>query len=353
VIAPAAARRIRRLGLAGLLLCAAALGVAAATPSALAGWLAAFVFWAGLPIGALCLSLMMRLIPGAWRDELESRANAAMLLLPLSAAAAVPVLVALPALYPWAATGGGEEHRLYLTPWFFILRTIAFFACTLVLALLLTRRGRTAGLAAGGLILFVLIDTTIAVDWLMSLDPEFHSSGFGLYILSIQAATALAVLLLGRLVAGAPSEKTGILGGLLLTALLLWAYLAFMQYFIIWSDNLPASVAWYARRGDGPWWGVELAIGALGVGPILLLLFPPVRQSRGWLIALAGATLVGKTLETAWLVLPGSTGGVPALAVAALALAGLGLLNLSGLARIAAAPGAAEMRRLFIGEGRP
>lgn len=313
------------LALLGGGVCAAALVLAATEPGALAGWLAAFAFWSGVPIGALCILMMMRLIPGAWTEQLSGPAEAVLLLLPLAALAVLPVLIGCSALYRWAGGAGeGGFRSLYLTPWFFITRTIIFFAASAVLAVLLLRR-RSRAVAAVGLIIFVLVDTTVAVDWLMSLDPEFHSSGFGLYVLSIQATVALSVLVLARLVFG-PGGRTGILGGLLLTALLLWAYFAFMQYVVSWSDNLPPSVLWYGRRGRGAWSAVEGAIGALGVAPALLLLFPPIRRGRGWLLGICLAVLLGKALETAWLVLPEAPEPGAAAMVAGLAVIGLGAL---------------------------
>ncbi|MGE0004290.1 MAG: hypothetical protein AB7S92_01755 [Parvibaculaceae bacterium] len=330
----------RALALSGGGLSLAALAIAVVSPAALAGWLTAFAFWSSLPLGALLMVMMMRIIPGTWREELGPASEAALLLTPLAALAAIPVLAGLPALYGWAGkTGGSGFQGVYLQPWFFTLRTVLFFALSGALAfLLLRRRDLAMPVATVGLIVFVLFHTVIAVDWLMSLDAGFHSSGFGLYVLSIQATIALAALLVVRLAGGGTAERTGTLGGLLLTALLLWAYLAFMQYFIIWSDNLPASVEWYQRRGHGAWAAVEYMIGTLGLAPIFLLLLAPVRRSRAWLIALCCAALLGKALEIAWLVLPGNGAG-PAAALAALsAHAGLGAL-------IGAALGEAMRRR--------
>ncbi|MCS0493991.1 hypothetical protein NVS89_02700 [Ancylobacter sp. MQZ15Z-1] len=341
-------RSLRLLGVAGLLTSAAALGLALLVPGAMLGWLAAFGFWSGLPIGALCLSLMMGLVPGAWRPELEGFAHAMLVPFALAALAAVPVLLAIPALYEWSGMAFEGWRGIYLTPWFFVLRTLVFFAFAGIVSAFVLARGAAGGLAAGGLIVFVLLDTTAAVDWLMSLDPHFHSSGFGLYVLSIQASSAMATLVLLRLAAGGTGRQTGLLGGLLLTALLLWAYMAFMQYFISWSDNFPPIVAWYQTRARGVWSLVEYAIGALGLVPIVLLLLPPVRNGPRWLAAFAMATLLAKALEMAWLVLPAGEGGAAPVAAALLAFAGLGALGMAVL--LAALSGRLRQWRLERGE---
>jgi hypothetical protein len=323
-----------RTGLLGVVGCIAALMLALVSPgAALAGWLMGFVFWSAIPIGALALLMMMRLVPGGWRDELSSPAQTALLLLPLAAVAALPVLAGIHALYGWADDPPkGGFRSFYLVPWFFALRTAMMFAGTIILAVLLVLRPAwSVPLSAAGLVAFVLLDTTIVVDWLMSLDVGFHSSGFGLYVMSIQMTIAIAALIFARLAASDAGAHTRILGGLLLTTLLIWAYFAFMQYFIIWSGDLPQGVRWYQRRADGPWSAVEYAIGALQLTPAFLLFFPPVREHRRWLLALTLAVLAGKVLEMAWLVLPTvAVGGATALASAVLCLLGLGLLTLTG-----------------------
>jgi hypothetical protein len=329
-------KRAHLLPTVGAVACIAALLIGLFDPhAAVAGWLVGFVFWGSLPIGSLALVMMMRVIPGGWREELEPAGEALLLLLPAAALAALPVLVGMRSVYPWVGEGKEGFHAIYMSPPAFVLRTVVFFAVIGVLAfLLLNRPAWSTPLSAGGLIVLVLLDTTIAVDWLMSLDPEFHSSGFGLYVLCIQMTVALAVLILVRLSVGDAGERRGLLGGLLLCAMLFWAYFAFMQYFIIYSNNLPPEVAWYRRHAEGGWSTVEYAIAVLHLGPGFLLFFPPIKVSRGWLVALCVLVLIGSLLEMAWLVLPGRQ-ETTALDVTAAAVAslGLGLLAWAALER--------------------
>jgi hypothetical protein len=326
---------VRTAGLFGAAGCAAALLLAALdAKSASAGWLAGFVFWGSVPLGALILRLMTRVIPGAWRDEVAPTAEMLVMLLPLTALAVLPVLVGGHALYPWMTTSAGEGFRgVYLSSWFFDLRSILFLIGAIVLGFLMaTRPAWSLPLAAGGLIAFVLFDAVIAVDWLMSLEPEFHSSGFGLYVLSIQASIALMTLAIIRLVAGPANARPRLLGALMLTMLLLWAYFAFMQYFIIWSENLPKQVAWFEERGTGIWAAAEYAFCLLDLVPTFLLFFTTIRHSRRWLLAIAAAVLLAKAIEVAWLVFPAMHVSLAVSAIAAiLALLGLGLLSVSFL----------------------
>ena len=291
----------------------------AAPRAALAGWLAALAAWSGVPLGALLLTMIAALTPGPWRAEVGPQARALLPLLPLVALAMLPVLVGVDLLYSWTE----EPGRLYLTPSFFALRSLLFLATFVALAAgLLMRPDRAQPLSAVGLILFVLVDTSLALDWLMSLQPHFHSSGFGLYILAIQANAALAVIVPIRL--RSTDVRPGLLGALMLTALLSWAYLAFMQYIISWSDNLPEPVAWYRQRGIGIWSAAEIAIGAMRLVPLLLLLLNAVRKDPRWLRGIAAATLLATAIEMAWLVFP-ATGTAAGLGVAT-ELLGLGVL---------------------------
>ena len=323
----------RRPALVGSVACLLALLLVLWSPrQALGGWLVASLFWTSVPIGSLVLVMMMRLIPGKWIEELSPTAEAAMLLLPLCVVAVLPVLLGMHALYNW--TEGVEPRGIravYLTPWFFVLRTGLFWAgCLLLAALLMVRRSWSTPVSCAGLIVFLLAGTTMAVDWLMSLEPDFHSSGYGLYVVSIQMTIALSALTVARLLAG-PVDRPGVLGGLLLTALLLWAYFSFMQYFIIWSGNLPQGVRWYVTRSGGAWTVLLQSYSALHLLAATLLLFPPVRHSRIWLLVLGMLVLIGKALECLWLVLPplGPANGLPFLA-AIVAMIGLGLLLLAG-----------------------
>jgi len=271
----------------------------------LAVWLAAFALWSGIPLGALLLAMMAVIIPGPWRAEIDVQAKALTTLLPIVAIASLPILLGAQSLYPWAE----EPGLVYLSTGLFALRSLVFLVLFIGLgAALLIMERLPLAVAAAGIIGFVLLDTMLAVDWLMSMEPEFHSSGFGLYVLAIQANTALAVILPMRL--RFAEARPGLLGALLLTALLLWAYLAFMQYIISWSDNLPEPAAWYRHRGTGIWAAAEIAFGALRLVPLLLLFVSRIRRHPGWLRGIAAATLLGTAIEMAWLVFP-ATGTAP------------------------------------------
>nr|WP_166174799.1 hypothetical protein [Altererythrobacter segetis] len=323
----------RWLGALGALGAVAALLLVLAGPrEALTGWLGAVSFIAGLPAGGLILLLMMPLISGKWTEDLRGPARLLGALWPLAALVFVPVVIGMAAIYPWF---GAPPHSafagVWLNPPFFAARTVGWFA----LAGLIAARAAapmSEGVAAGLLIAVVLADNFVATDWLMTLDPKFASSAFGAQVIVFDVCAGLAAMILLRLAAGKP-RHTGVLGGLLLTLLLLWAYFQFMPFLIVWSGNLPDGVGWYlARRGSG-WVAAIVAASVLGGVPMFALLAPQARRSPRGLGLCAAAVLAGKAIEFAWLALPGRSG----LAVLAwlLALAGLGCLAVASLLRAA------------------
>ncbi len=318
----------RLLAVSGTVFCIMALAGALSAPAAaLTGWLAALSFVSALPFGALAMAMMMRIIPGRWREDLDGASRSALSLLPLILIAWLPIMFGLSSIYEWVRHRPPESFKtFYLTPLFFDLRTLFILAAAYLLARALLR-SRSLALSTAGLIGFVILQEILATDWLMSLDPEFHSSGFALYVLAGQMLTALSLLILLTL---AERRNPGVLGALLLTAILFWAYLAFMQYFIIWSDNLVQGAVWFQRRGTGVWAPIEISIAFLHLAALFSLFFPPVRQSRRWLIALAVTVILGRLLEYAWLTLPQLTAHK---SYAFLAY----MLSLLGLAQIALA----------------
>jgi hypothetical protein len=257
--------------------------------------------------------------------------EAACLLAPLAALAFVPVLIGMYVLYPWAGQEQETAFRsVYLSIPFFAGRTVLWFAllCGLT-ALLILRRTWSVPVSCLGLILFTLGGTVVTTDWLMTLDPDFRSSGFGLYALSVQACIAVAgVVIVALVTSGDRIRSPAIPGGILLTAVLLWAYFSYMQYVVIWSSDFPPLVHWYLERAQGFWGGVLWIFALVHALVTTLLILPPVLRRPRVLLVLAYAILGGKILECAWLVLPagGRGASLPACGLFVAAFAGIGAL---------------------------
>ena len=335
-----ARRPLPRLGvplIAGAVLTLAGLLTAVVLPGAMAGWLGAAVLFSAVPFGALYLEMMMRLIPGAWGEELRLSTEAATLLTPWAALVFLPVLIGMGAIYPWLQpvelTG---LQQVMLSPAFFVLLTVVRFAALWWLGARMRRRRAPGPTAGGGLVLLPVLALLAAFVWLMSLDPKFASSAFGLQFLEREFMVAFCALLLLRLSIGRPPRRPGVLGGLLFTLLLLWAYIEFLPYFISYSSNLPDAAKWYIERGTDGWGALLWTWGVLSGVPLFALLFAKLRNYSVALRAFAAAILLGKACEMAWVTLPQF--GTPAVIAFWLSSAGLALVGLALL------PGALRRR---------
>jgi hypothetical protein len=321
----------RRILLVGLALSAVALLLVIAAPAeALRAWLAAAFLWSGLPLGSLGLLMVMRLVGGRWDEALPPFLEAGALTLPVSLATLLPVFVGLPLLYPWAGQTLPGFQGWWLTPLGFVARTLLLYlGMGVALWALVARRGSAVAISSAGLLFLLPMMTFVAVDWLLSFEPTFHSSGFGLYAVSIQFTVGLMISV--ALLLHSQPAHTRALAPIMITLILVWLYLAFTHYIIIWSGNLAELVGWYKVRGqDG--WGAAYAFAALvETVAFLVLIFPAPRRSARALRALAAAMLAGKFVEAAWLVLPYGGAVRPlGLALYALAAIGLGLVFVSG-----------------------
>ncbi len=350
-------------GIAALLLAAAlaASGAVAAT-AFWSAWLAACWWCLGMVLGAAAAQGIHRLTGGAWGSVLAPAAQALagrlpwvlLLFLPLLLSLAWPGDTIHPALYPWAVRDGGAWagglaqpgfKLVWLSPLFFTIRAALYAAVAfwLVRPRALARMG--PGRAALGLVVYLLLGSLAAVDAIASLLPRWHSSVFGLALLTGQllAGVAAGILLTayavlrGRL--PAPPRQPGRppvwrdLGNLLLMAVMLWAYLGFMQFLIVWAENLPEEIAWFVPRLHTGWRWVGLALVLLQFAlPLSLLLFRALKDQPNRLAAIAALALAAQLLDAAWLVLP-SVAAHNAAAVLLLPLlaAGLGLLVFGGV----------------------
>lgn len=298
----------------------------------LTGWLGAAATLEGFPAGALILLLTMRLVSGKWAEDLRPPARLLGALWPLAALAFLPVLVGMATIYPWF---GAPPHSpfagVWLNPVFFIARTVCWFVLGWFVALRASGEISQA-FATGMLIALMLLANFVNSDWLMTLDPNFASSAFGAQAIAIDATEALAAMILLRLAAGSV-KYPAIVGAMLVTLLLMWAYFQFMPFLIVWSGNIPDSVQWYADRAIIGWQTMIAMASLLGGVPLLALFAPQVRNSRRWIGRCAVAVLVGRALEFGWLALPG-LGGLAVIAWL-VALSGLGCLAFAVLLRTA------------------
>jgi hypothetical protein len=294
-------------------------------------YLLAYVFWIGIALGSLALSMVHHLSGGAWGVVIRRVLEAASRTLPFMALLFLPIAFGLHELYLWArpaevARDAILQHKApYLNVTFFLVRAVVYFAIWSALAFLLSKwsldqeRGehgqsvRMQRLSGGGLVIYAVTVLFMSVDWIMSLDPHWFSTIYGILFMGGQGLSALAftiavvVLLsrtepMSRVIAPAHLHD---LGKLLLAFVMLWAYFSFSQFLIIWSANLPEEIPWYLKRWGGGWqWvGLALIFGHFAL-PFVLLLSRDLKRNGRTLIGVALVVIVMRLVDLFWQIGP-------------------------------------------------
>jgi hypothetical protein len=297
--------------------------------AAAAGWLVGFVFWAQVLVGSLSLVMIHRLTSGGWGEIIAPVVEPATAMVPLLFLLAVPVFLAIPALYPWALRPPSVKPdvlSVYLNRPAFIVRSLVAFAGWSALAFFLPRINGWRGqlLAALGLVFHAVVISSVSVDWVLSIAAPFTSSSFGasVAISSLVAALAWAAMWMP---AAEDDPSVGDVGALLLATVLGITYIDFMAVLVIWYGDIPREESWFVARD--PWAWRALAIAAFLLGSLLPTLALIQARSRNQLrpLRLVGAiTLVGLIAYDAYLILPPAS--VVALVPALLAVIGIGLV---------------------------
>ena len=326
-----------RLALAGAVLVAICVAAGLADRAEFfRSYLIAFLFWLGITLGSLALLMVQHLTGGRWALVIRRILEAGTRTLPLMAIAALPILAGMKTLYSWSRPGQTDPVILakqsYLNPEFFIVRMVFYFVIWFTLAHFLNKWSRQEdsgeaglalwmrleGLSGIGLVIYGFTVTFASIDWVMSLEPQWYSTIYGLLFMVGQALTAMAFAItmlvwlsnrkpLSQVVRPAQFQD---LGSFLLTFVMLWAYLEFSQFLIIWGGNLSDEIAWYIRRMEGVWGSVGLLLVILSFFfPFFLLLFRHVKRRTRSLLIVALLVLMMRLVDMYWMVLPAFGGG--------------------------------------------
>lgn len=339
---PHEAAPLARLGLVAL--AAAALGLALSVAALLidpAAWLHGYVLALHLALaptlGALILLLVHVSVESRWGLVLRRILLAAIAPLPLLAALTLPLLL-VPLwrsglVYPWsdpatvAASEVLRQKTAWLNPTGFALRGAFYLLVWNGLALywrrLLARPDARSlsrlvaiarGPAAASLIALALTVAAASVDWAMSLEPEWYSSMYPLIFLAGDALTAMAfsyavALWLARaggsMATALTVGRSRDLANLLLTCVILFAYVAFFQYLVAWQGDTRSEVTWYVHRRSGGW---QLLVGALAIFqlalPLAVLLFRELKRHVRPMLALCILILGMRGVDLYWTLMP-------------------------------------------------
>ncbi|MFI5396926.1 MAG: quinol:cytochrome C oxidoreductase [Candidatus Binatia bacterium] len=312
-----------------------ALGVAAsyfgARPERFwANWLVWFLFILTIGLGSQFIVALGHLVGARWSVPIRRAPERLSGFVVLAAPMALIALLSLPVLYPWARPDAALHPAVAgKAPWlntpFFAIRVILCFALWLIFYNIFTRGSvkqdqtkdpafsvRARSVAPAFMMIFALTITLVAFDWISSLEPEWYSDIFGVYLfagtfLAGLAASSLAVLYLmdrGRL-PGVRSDHLYSLGGFMFAFTVFWSYIGFAQYMLMWYGNMPEEIFWYKQRIEGPWLNVILLLAAVHFFVPFFALVPKDRKhdprSLRWVAMLI---LAAHFLDLYWLILP-------------------------------------------------
>jgi hypothetical protein len=333
----------QRLFLAGIVFAIGAIILAFARPDEFyRAYLLGFMDWLGVALGSMAIIMIRHLTGGGWGVVIRRVQGAAMRTLPLLTILFIPMIIAVAQhrIYPWAmplASVQDEHIREHLAKNTFItdsylnftgylVRAIIYFAIWNLLSFLLSKWSiegdspsardntqRFKAVSGPGLILYAFTISFAAIDWVMSLDPSWISTIFGLVILigEVLAAMCFAVFVERILVEYKPMSdllKPDFVhdhGKWMLTFIMVWAYFSFSQWLIIWAGNLPSEITFYMKRLNGGWGYVALFLAIFHFAvPFAILLSRPFKRNIRKLFWLAVWLLCMRFVDLFWIIEP-------------------------------------------------
>lgn len=329
-------------------------------------YLMAFLFWVGLSLGALVMLLMQHLAGGSWGALISRPLEAAVSLLPLMGLLFIPLLFGARELFVWTDAAYLAEHATvanktqYLNLPFFIVRAVIYFLIWSFAAIVyrrLSARQDDDGAGAGRIgyrmksmsgawfVVYVMTMTFAGIDWAMSLTPTWFSGIYSVILMSGQAISAIAFIILvivalaGRnasIDALLTPKRLQDLGNLLMAVTMFWAYVQVSQLIILWSNNVVETAGWYTVRLGPDWLGLSAFLLFFGFfAPFMILFSRWVKRKRTVLIVVSVWSLVVQLLNVFWFIAPTfERTGFPLTLTDVLLFIGMGGLWLAAFARM-------------------
>lgn len=341
---PPIVRRMAQRSLAvGVVFAIAAVALAFTSPDEFyRAYLLGFLCWLGVALGSMAIIMIRHLTGGGWGVVIRRIQGAAMRTLPGLAVLFIPIVIAVlqHRIYPWLMPLDSiqdahiREHlekysfikTAYLNPSGFIIRAVVYFLIWNLLSFLLSmwsKQGDRPGapdntqkfkaVAGPGLILYGFTITFAVIDWVMSFDPSWISTIFGLIILigEVLSAMCFAVVIERILFKYKPMSdmlKPDFVhdhGKWMLVFVMVWAYFSFSQWLIIWAGNLPSEISFYLKRLNGGWGWIALVL-PLGhfVVPFAFLLSRSFKRDIRKLVWLAVWLILMRFVDLFWIIEP-------------------------------------------------
>ena len=321
-----------------------------------ANWILWTLFLLTLGLGNLFLVALERLVGAHWSVPMRRVPERIAALVPLSVALLLVALLGVPVLFPWTHAEAAHNPILVAkSPWlnlpFFVIRLVLCAVAWLLFYRFYVKGSlkqdaskdssftlRARRLAPLFMVVFFFSVTIVAFDWISSLEPEWYSDMFGVYLFAGTFLTGIAAMAQGVLslirrgrLPEVTSKHYYNLGTLGLAFTVFYAYIGFAQYMLIWYANLPEEVVWFKHRIEGDWQAVALLLPLFHFFvPFVLLIGSAGKRSAKVMYLATLSILLGHFIDLYWLIFPvlGSpVFGWPEVSMALLFL-GLGFLQI-------------------------
>lgn len=301
-------------------------------------YLVAFLFFLSIALGGFFFVLIHFSTRAGWSVAVRRLAEAAMGTLPIFLLLTIPLLLGghhngLHTLYHhWidpklaAADPILVKKMSYLNESFFLIRAAFYFGFWILVSQWYLRSSIKQDTVGGveiskklqfwgplSIFFFAVSTTFAAFDWIMSIDPHWYSTIFGVYffagcVVAVHAALALLILLLnsqGYLKNVVTVEHRHDVGKMIFAFIVFWSYIAFSQFMLMWYGNIPEETKWYYYRMFGEWMPLTVAL-ALGhfVIPFFFMMSRHIKRNPFTLALGAVWILVFHLLDLYWLIMP-------------------------------------------------
>lgn len=295
-------------------------------------FLTSYFYFISLGLGGLFFAAIQHVTKAGWSVNVRRFAEAMSAYLPVGAVATIALLIGSRYLYIWLdpETVAGDAllqgKSAYLNLPFFVIRLIVFFGAWLIFGRLLVNHSlqqdkdgdenhtlKSVGLSIAFILIFALSYSLFSVDTLMSLQPHWYSTIWGVYCFAGLFQSTFAVLILTAL----HVQKQGIVRGrvteehvhdlakFLKAFTVFYAYIGFSQFLLIWYANLPEETIFYLARSSGGWMAATLSLLVFKFAvPFLLLLPRAAKRSPAHLTLVCCLILFMQYIDIHWMVYP-------------------------------------------------
>jgi len=280
-------------------------------------YLTGYVYFLTISCAALFFVIVQHLTRAGWSVTIRRIAELMAMNLPMLLLLVVPILAMHGSIYEWVHPNPDDPLMAHKSPWlnsnFFIVRVVFYLVVLSGLAWWVFNHSRTQDedgdvrhtktlQAYSGLcvVLFALIGSALSFDLVMTLNPEWYSTIYAVYLFAggMMGLFAWLILVLrflqsrGILTSSVNTEHYHDLGKWLFGFVFFWSYIAYSQYMLQWYENIPEEPMWYIARQIGGWQYVSilLIVGHFALPFLLFVSKHPKRIKRvaaivaGWLL---------------------------------------------------------------------